>query len=430
MGVRCAGVPGSIGVGLVLALAMPSGDASAVRLGGTASTAVYTQEVAKPGTADEFENRTRLYERLQFTADNLIDHRLSFTGSLTAWNDLTNQSIGETRGRLYRAYFRLRDLPTFSRAFRAEARVGRQWVTAGVGSGTIDGAIVRIDRRGWGELTLFGGSLGIETRSQWRTDAMVWSRRLGGELRLQPDLKEGIEPAISLSYAETRREREDESRRLGVRGSLRIRRQLHLWSEVRHDFLLERTFGTAAGAEFVSRPSQLRLWAEYNRRTPALPATSVFAFFDTRPVSELRGGAGMQILDPYWVGFDFTRTDFKQQNDVDRSKRFRLVVRRGWVEAGAQFSSDFGGDHTNLVLGANRGFGTKWNARLHLGHQSYDYGPTDVEDYTTRTGILALAYQAHAMTKLSAQVESLYNRDLKRDIRLLVRVDQRFRLER
>ncbi|MBD3161165.1 MAG: hypothetical protein GF346_03190 [Candidatus Eisenbacteria bacterium] len=427
MGLRSAWVLGSMAIGLVLFSAVPSGDASAIRLGGKVSTALYTQEVAKPGTLDEFENRTRLYERLQFTADDLIDRRISFTGSLTAWNDLTNQSIGETRGRLYRAYFRFRNLPTLWDAVRAEARLGRQWVTAGVGSGTIDGGLLRIARPGWGALTLFGGSLGIETRSQWRLDHMAWSRRLGGELRIQPNLREGIEPRIAVSFAETRREREDESRRLGVHGSLRIRRQLRLWSEVQHDFLLEETYGTAAGAEFLSRPSQLRVWAEYNRRRPALPATSVFAFFETRAVSELRGGIGMTVLDPYWLGFDFARTDFKQQNDVDRSKSFRFVVRRHWVEVGFRVSNDFGGDHSNVVLSANREFG-KWSTRLHLGYQTYDYGPTDVEDYSTRTGILAVSYKPCPLGKLTAQVESLYNRDLEQDVRLLVRIDRRFRL--
>lgn len=423
---------------LGVAIVAPRG-VEAVRIQGRSSTAFYSQEVAKGGTGDDFENRTRAYERLRFDLLDLGTADLSFHGYLTARNDLTNQNIGDTRTRLYHGYLEYSPLSKAAGGFRLQSRLGRQWVSAGVGSGTVDGLLLQLDRTGWGGLSLFGGTLGIDSREQWRFDAPEDSRRLGAELRIRPRFGDAAAPEIKVSFADTRRDDLDESRRLGVRGSLRIRRQLHLWSEVRHDFLLDRTYGNAAGVEFLKPAKKLRVWAEYNRRHAALPATSFFAFWDSKPVSELRGGLGFGIGGPYRLNFDFNRTDFKQQasfvngasrSKVDRSNAYRFVVERGPVQLGARFESGFGGDRTGLVASAAHRIGERWDLLADLGWQTYDWGNTDPSDNDAASGILAATYRAAPATQLTGQVEVMNNRDLKQDLRFLLRIDQRFRLGR
>ncbi len=415
--------------------------ASGVRLQGSSATAAYLQQVAKGGTGDEFENRTRVFERLRFDLTDVAGPQLSFHGFLTARNDVSNQSIGDTRARLYRGYLQYRSVPVQKDVLRYDARIGRQWVSAGVGSGTVDGAFVQLDRPGWGGITAFGGTLGADAREQWRLDEPKDSRRLGGELRLRPRIGDAIEPEGAFSIAYTRRHDIDESQRLGGRASLRIRRQLRLYSEVRHDLLLDRTYGNAAGVEFLKPSRGLRAWAEYNRRTPALPATSYFAFFDTRPVSELRGGIGFGIGGPYRLGFDFARSDFKRvtptagdatrtRSKVDRSNSYRLTAQRGAIQIGGRIQSGFGGDRSGLVVSAMQDFGERLSVNVDLGFETYDYGPTGIEDNGVASGILAATYSLAPDTKITAQVEGLNNRDLKQDVRLLARVDQRFRLGR
>jgi hypothetical protein len=415
--------------------------ASALILRGTSSTAVYTQEVARGGTGDEFENRTRLFERLRFDLLDLGDPRLTLHTYLTARNDLTNESIDDTRARLYLGYLEWRADRGVQRPFRYSARAGRQWVSAGVGSGTVDGIWLQADHRRWAGIALFAGTLGIEDRDDLRFDSPDDSRRLGGEVRLHPVWGDGTtEPEIAVSFADTRRDDIEDARRVGLRGSLFVRRQLRLWSETRHDFLLDRTFGSAAGIEFMKPARALRVWAEYNRRTPDIPASSVFAVFDTKPVAALRGGIGMGLGGPYRGSIDITRTDFKapaytvsigdaqvvSRSKVDRATTYRFVLQRGAVQAGIRFESGFGGDRFGLVASADREFGEKWDARIDLGYESYDYGSLVTEDNTVSSGLLAVGYRPWRMTKVTAQIEGLNNRDLKRDVRLLARLDQRF----
>lgn len=413
--------------------------AQAIRLQGRSSTAFYSQEVAKGGMGDDFENRTRAYERLRFDLLELGVSDLAFHGFLTLRNDLTNQSIGETQGRLYHGYLDYRPQFLAPGGIRLQSRLGRQWISAGVGSGTVDGLQIRLDRAGWGGITLFGGTLGIDTREQWRLDSPDDSRRLGAELRIKPRFGDAVVPELKASFADSRRDDQDESRRLGMRGALRIRRQLNLWTEVRHDFLLDRTYGTAAGVEFLKPAKKLRVWAEYNRRKAALPATSFFAFWDSKPVSELRGGLGFGVGGPYRLLFDFARTDFKQEatfvggasrSKVDRSNSYRFVMERGAVQLGARFESGFGGDRTGLVASATHRIGERWDFLADLGWQTYEWGDTDPADNDAAMGIVSATYKATASTQLTGQVEMMSNRDLKQDLRFLLRIDQRFRLGR
>jgi hypothetical protein len=417
--------------------------AGAWRLNGSSSTAAYVQEVAKAGSEDTFENRTRLYERLRIDVMELAHPRLSLHTYGTLSNDVTNESLGDTRTRLYNAYLQYRPASAGTDALRYDIRLGRQWVLSGVGAGTIDGLVVSTDRPGWGGLTLFGGTLGMDTRDQLRFDAPKDSRRFGGDLRILPRVSEGYEPELGVSFAATSRNDVDENQKIGARAALRVRRQLRLWTEVRHDLLLDRTYGTAAGVEFLKPARQMRLWAEFNRRTPAFPATSFFSVWDTKPVSDVRGGVGMGVAGPVRLILDFTRTDFRAQtkyvdvggaqvsrSKVDRATSYRVVLERNAAQIGVRFSSGFGGDRTGLVASLNQDIGERVNVNLDLGYETYDYGSNAYEDNTATTGILALSYKAARNTRITTQIEAMNNRDLKQDIRLLARVDQRFRLGR
>lgn len=418
-------------------------DAGAVRLLANSSTAAYMQKVAKDGSGDKFENMTRAYERLRFDLTDFAGAKLSLHGFLTARNELAGPGAGGTRTRLYNGYLQYRSFPAGPDALRFDTRFGRQWVASGVGSGTVDGLSLRLDRGGWGGLTAFGGTLGCDRRERGGFDKPSQSLRYGGEIELRPRLAPGVDPKLALSYAATNKNDVDDARRLGGRASLRIRERLRIWSELRHDFLIEKTYGTAAGVEYLKQSKGLRAWAEYNRRSPALAATSVFAFFDTKDVSEFRAGIGSRMFGPYSASFDFARTDFKgginnvvladsivTRAKVDRSKAFRFTVRRGAYSVGARFESGYAGDRTDLVLSGMHDFGEKLNVRVDLGYQDYKYGETDYENNTAASGLFAVTYRVAPDTKITAQIEGLNNRDLKQDVRLLARVDQRLRLER
>lgn len=427
----------------VLLLLLGSSRAPAVRLDATSSTALYSQAVAKGGSGDDFENRTRAFERLRLDLTDFAGRSLSLHGFLTARNDLTTQNLGETRTRLYSGYLRYRSANAAPGALRYDARLGRQWIHAGVGSGTVDGILLRADRSGWGAISLFGGTLGSQRRDRGGFDKPDLSRRLGAELRIRPRVSASADPEIALSFADTRRLELVENQKLGGRASMWIRRRLGMWTEVRHDFILDRTYSSAAGVEVLKPARNLRAWAQYDRRTPALPATSTFAFFETKPVSGFRGGIGLRVAGPYHAAFDFERTDFKggvntvvtgdsiaTRARVDRASSYRIVLTRGDYQIGGRFESGFGGKRSGFLIAARHDFGEKLKLTLDIGLDNYDYGSGPVEDNKAASGLLAATYALARDSRLTAQIEGLNNRDLKRDIRMMVRFDQRFRFER
>jgi hypothetical protein len=436
MGRRIPGESLAVLVLLSLGAAMitPRG-AEAIRLQGTSSTAFYSQEVSKSGAGDDFENRTRAFERLRFDVFELGTPNLSFHGSLTARNDLSNQSLGDTRTRLYNGYLEYRPRPAGTRKLCFQSRLGRQWVTAGVGTGTMDGLLVQFDRPEWGGLTVYGGTLGIDSREELRIDSPDDSRRIGAELRIRPRVSETVSPEIKASFADTRRDDADESRRLGLRGALRFRRQLQLWTELRHDFVLDRTYGTAAGFEYFRAARYLRVWGEYNRRTAALPATSFFAFWDSKPVTQMRGGVGFGIAGPYRANLEVNRTELESEtaneaSSTEHASAYRIVLQRNAVQLGARIESGFAGDRVGLVASATHRIGERWDLLADLGWQTYDWGSTDLTENHVASGIFAATFKATPTTHITGQLETLNNWDLKQDVRFLLRIDKRFRLGR
>jgi hypothetical protein len=439
---KLRGVAAILGLFILMAIAA-SNPAAAIRLMGSSSTAVYAQKIPTLETPDTFQNQIRLFERLRFDLLDIASPALSFHGFFTSFDDAAHQSIGDTRTRLYNGYLEYRQMKPMRLNFHPVARLGRQWVSSGVGSGTMDGLLLQADQADWGGLTLFGGTLGIDRVEQTRLDSPNASNRLGGEIRVHPRFSDQTEPEVAVSYAVTHRDKKMEASRIGMRGNLRVRRELRLWTEIRHDFALDRTYGTAAGVELLKPAHNLRTWFEYNRRTSDLPATNFFSMFDQRPISSIRGGLGFGVGGPYRIAFDFDRIDFRNQvtyvNNgqgtqvsrltVDRSKSFRAMLSRGWMEIGARFTSGFGGKQTGLVLSGNQDFG-KLGLNVDVDYLKYDYGDNSLEDNDATAGTFAASYQVLPMTRATVQVEALNNRDLKRDVRLLVRVDQRFRLGR
>lgn len=431
---------------LLVWIALTPAAAPAVRMDASTSTAAYLQAVAKTPDGDEFENRTRLFERIRVNVRDLGSPAFSFHTFLTARYDASNDAIGDVRTRIYHGYFQAQRSTGPPGALRGWARLGRQWVSAGVGSGTIDGLAVQAERSGWGAIRLFGGTLGAERREGlqiWTIDDPKDSRRLGGELTIHPRLREAFVPEISTSFSDTRRNDVQESQRIGGRLSLQVRRQLRLWTEVRHDLLLDRTYGTSTGAEFLKLRGTLRAWAEYNRRTAVFPENSFFASFDPKPVSELRGGLGLGLGGPYRATFDFTRSDFKggtrtvtvgdsvtTRTRVDRSTGYRAVLHRGAFSVGGRFQGGFGGDRASILLAGQHPVTPKLHLQGSIGYEDYDHGDGWLVDNTATTAILRAAYEVRQDTDMTIQVEGLRNRDLKRDLRLLLQVDKRFRTGR
>jgi hypothetical protein len=433
----------------VILAAMIAGSAPAARavvLGGSLRTSLYAQKSHLGADVLTYrqglDTRTTLLETARLDALQLGLPGLSFHTAFTATNVLNLQSAKETRFRLFRGYLQA---ARRRGAMQYDARFGRQWVMAGVGTGVIDGASLLIGHSGWGDVTGYFGSLGADrltrTSKFWVLEKPSESRSFGGRARLTHPLGP-VTPTLAVSYGEADRKPHDklvtDAQLIGVNGELRLTRgrtglgwleHLRLWGETRRDLIFGRIVSATGGAEYQEGPKNLHAWMEYDRRQPNLPATSFFAPFDSRPVHQLRGGVGRQVYKALSVDLSGDLIDFQGSQG---EKGAELLFSGYGYTVGYRLHNGYGGSLSGLVLYGHQDLGGKITLDASANLTQYKYGEvTSVEgsrvDDDELTGILAAGYRLHPNLTLTAQVEGLQNAEFRRDARFLGIVHWRFR---
>ncbi len=124
-----------------------------------------------PTLVDEPVTRVPIYQTLNLKAGDIADERLSFEGSFRSWYDVYGDASDESDFRVLRSFVRWND-----RDARLDARVGRQFVSEGVGRTYLDGVYVR---KGFGrdhETSVFVGQpiIGINSPITENNGASQW----------------------------------------------------------------------------------------------------------------------------------------------------------------------------------------------------------------------------------------------------------------
>jgi hypothetical protein len=430
---------------LLCVLAVP---AFAFTLNGSSRTTAYAQKSRLAGTdfnlAHDLSNRTRLLETLRLDALALGRPTISFHTEFTADNIVTNQSFKETRTRLYRAY--LQDAGTTG-VFRYDARLGRQYVAAGVGAGVVDGVSLRAHHPSGVEVTGFFGTLGADaigrSRQFWKLEKPGVSNSFGGQLRLKRDLGL-IAPAVGLSVAQVQRSPHEtlvtDAQRLGIQGEVRftpktteitpLLRYARAWGELRRDLVFTVNTHRTAGVELISGRRSGRCWVEYNRKRPTFPATSYFSSFDSRPVHALRGGVGARVYSKLELNVDGDLVSF-QGNESEKGAR--LMLSCCGVSLGYRLDRSYGGDLSGLILYGHHNLGEKLIMDASVNYTQYKYGEIAGDsavlgvDDNEAAGVVAASYRLRPNLTLTGQVAGLRNARFNHDVRVMGSVNWRFR---
>jgi hypothetical protein len=302
-------------------------------------------------------------------------------------------------------------------------RVGRQWVTAGVGTGIVDGGSIHLTRKQWGDVLAYYGTLGIE-----RTDGVYFqapdeSRRFGGRVRFHRDLGV-IDPILSISYERTHRDDRLDEERVGVNGDLSLPSAIRLYGGWRYDNLAGRTIGVTGGAEFAPPVRRMRTWLEYRRSHPSFPASSIFWSFDAEPVDALRCGIRMQA----WRCIDaVVDGDLVLFDGDDSEKGLRLLVGHGGLLVGWRFHRSYGGDIAGLVVSGHRAFGPRLSLDADFNVARYTYEEQEEREEDRSQHAVALRYRLLDSVVLTGRLEGMTNEDFDYDTRVLMSVQWRFR---
>jgi hypothetical protein len=190
-----------------------------------------------------------------------------------------------------------------------------------------------------------------------------------------------------------------------------------------------RTLEAAGGLEYSGGPRGLNCWADYSHRRPVLRTTSFFASFDSRAVTDLRGGVGIDLYRQIHFSVDGDMIAFfEQQHEAG----IEYLLSGYGITGGYRFHGGYGGDLSGFVLYGHRDIGEKLtlDASINLTQYKYprdpDPGITAIDDQET-AGILAAGYRILPSLTFTGQVEGMQNQFFKHDVRFLGTVNWRFR---
>jgi hypothetical protein len=284
---------------LLSAVAIPS-LLLAQTFSGRVTSAFYVFE--RSDSTDLTSAHARGYQAFQFDygTENIVFHTF---GQLD--NDFSTRLAGDGKVRMYSLHFELKNI--FK---RADLKFGRQPIFAGVATGTVDGAQIKVRAAKWLRLKGFGGGSPPADQRFKLVDDFSKNYMAGGQAMLAPN----SDWNISLSYFNQRQqrpsyfaERADLSPdslgkilTLFVEPSDRAFEFASLdasWNVKRLSFYGRSDYDMLGDqftrAEFSVRSevsSKVVLNGAYTFRSPRLPWNSIFSAFDVENNQEVEGG--------------------------------------------------------------------------------------------------------------------------------------------
>lgn len=360
---------------IILALIIiPACRAEAVSVSGRFTTAAYTfeREVPDSLSAGQF----RIYQTGALTLRGLGDPRLSFQTSLRTSLDLLHRAGNDPSTRIQHAHFRWA-------GERLTLTVGRQFVAAGVGIGTLDGGRASLRLRDYATVDVYAGTLAPLGRSKvfagWDDGHMMGVHVVSSKVprtivgvsfyrrtrRVTPYLS-----AVGAGYPDSLW-----VDRVLRDGTFEVRpnalEQQMLGLDARHSFeawsLYARLDLSAAARLRVRRgeaslrysDDRLMFSGEYLYRTPWTPANSIFSIFTQRANHEASWRGDYRFNPLFSLFGEFTNLFFDGQKGYRASAGAGVLngavtysLRRGHGGVSDEVGGDIRQRLTGLVWGS------------------------------------------------------------------------------
>lgn len=407
---------------LVAALLGSAASLSAVTVDGRVTGSVYAFEGGVTDSTTQSYLRSNGAVRLQVS--DIGPRGLSLTTYFQSTTDLSEESSDDPSTRFYSLFLRYKDR-------RADVRLGRQHVWAGVGHGAIDGLRLDAEKAGI-ELTLFGGALvpvdGYETNSL--SDAYMYG------LRLQTERLAGIR--LSLSYADRERDplpyetpgiysgflgQPEAIRRqlLGLEASKRI--GLHaVRARADVDLISETVRRGEVRGRFALSPA-LSVSAGLRHREPHVYSGSILSVFPNEGYDEALLGVHWRLRPDLLLSVDGASIAY----DDDSSQRLGVSASVGrHTTVGYGLYRGYAGGSQGLFGSLLLPLGTQWTLRGDVDFASVERYSSDDSDGLL-SGLAGLTWRPTRTFSVDAQVHGLSNPSYDSDLRFLLRGSWRFR---
>lgn len=363
---------------------------------------------------DTTNNHLRGYQALALDGtQRLTNGRVFFKTYLRVTNDFRSDIKGDPNTRIFNTYVGWTDRTL-------DVRLGRQFLYAGVGSGTLDGLRVGFSKKG---LIQAVGYIGTQAPFTRNADIQGWSYSFWGAQLSTDYLRK---TRFSLSIAQKSRDNKVEFQQIGLDGSLNVSSMVYLFGRLDYDI------------SYNSRPQKiilrgdlrpidkLYLYTEFGYRRPRIPESSMFSSFRIEPSNQFRVGTNYRLHPKFGVngGYDFTTVDGKSSGNLN------LSVSSPWGTFGYAHRLGYGGKGNGLFGNLLYSVNEKLSMGINLGFDRYqfseDYGETKDATYSGAMVILSPIRDL----RIEAQIQNARNPLYKQDIRGFGRLIYSFRYKK
>jgi hypothetical protein len=393
---------------------------------GRLATSFYAWE--RFDTVGTSQQSVRAFQAVQLS---IAQGDVSLNTSLMGTTNLAGEFGDVGRVRFYNLY-----LSWLNIGKTVDLNLGRQYVYAGVGNGTIDGLMAQAHflQRGV-TVTGFGGATVGPDYTGVRKN-MHDNYHFGGQVvtTLIPNARIGV------SYANRREERDPywalrardtsyaafpyyvandaDAEELGsADASYTLLDRLSVYGRYDYDFNNERT-SRAQGGVRVNVTSAFALTGDYIHRIPRISYNSIFSAFVTNAVDEVEGGIEYgftPMLHAYGRVASVSYTD-------EKSTRWTLGVNSGYGSVSYSGSDGYAGELQSLSLqGSYPLFGRVVVPTAGLSYASYRLSQESSRDNALGVLLGAMVRPLPAFT-VDVQGQWLSNKLLQRDLRMQVKL--------
>jgi hypothetical protein len=422
---------------LLLSLFLISMACQAQYLSGRSSTSFYTWQARETTTPSGSSTASatsitlaRFYETVQ--AD-VLGSKFGFN-----INGQYSRDFGDTKDdelRISQLTFKARRI-----ADVADISVGRQFVLSGVGSGFLDGGVMKLSLiDGLVGAQAFGGYSLIDTRTFLFKDASADNGFYGGQISATPFTDVNVEfsymkrslkrdafnltkfdslfnPTVVVMYYQP-----VEQEMAGFDLRYDITSGTNVYMRTDYDMNNERVHRVEASGR-VGLSSSLAVTADYMYRMPLLQYNSIFSVFNYNETQEAEGGLEYEFSP---IARAYARYGYVKYSD-DNSGRIRVGGTYDFISASYSSNTGLAGDFSGIsIQAAYPTADRKFVPALGFGYATYKIS-ADAASNTVMNANLGLTYRPSAAVAADITAQWIQNPVYNNDVRVFLRFSYLF----
>ncbi|MCJ7498119.1 MAG: hypothetical protein MUO78_08310 [candidate division Zixibacteria bacterium] len=287
----------------------------------------------------------RAYQSFRFDLNQIGTKNLYFHTYFRSTTDFLHKNSTDPSTKIYNAYLDWKDIKKI-----LDLRLGRQYLYAGVGNGTMDG--LRVDVKPIEKIKLTG-YVGFQLPRERSTDIDTWEKShiFGGELSATY-LKD---TRLAVNYVQKVRDRWIEEHLIGLSAS-HYHKKFDFFSQFYYNLVYRKAQNFTLRGTSSELFGKLYLALEYQYRRPNIYSNSIFSVFKQEPYSIYRFTGTYQPIKNFRFTSKYDFTKYKKDN----SSRVRFGVEYSFIALGLNFRRGYGGEsngvYGKIIYTFNRNF--------------------------------------------------------------------------